>query len=76
MRLNAYEDRMLLPCQCFLDGVDVSRDCFEADDVEGYVLVYVRDDLGRITIQDGWPAWERREGYVVLVPRRKARKGA
>ena len=28
----------------YLDGVDVTRNCYEADDVAGYVLVYCRDE--------------------------------
>lgn len=29
----------------YLDGVDVTRNTYEADDVAGYVLVYCRDEV-------------------------------
>jgi hypothetical protein len=30
--------------RAFLNGVEVSKDCTEADDVEGYVVVFIRKD--------------------------------
>ena len=35
----------------FLDGVDVTKDIFEADDEEGYVLSRKRDKKGNFAIE-------------------------
>ena len=62
MRVNVEEHRHLLPCRAFLDGVDVSNDCIEADDEAGYVLL--------IKEPKGDP--ERVEGQVrIEFPKRK-----
>lgn len=51
MRINANESPHLArQVQCLLNG-EVLDGCFEADDVLGYALCYLRDDQG--------------EGYIV-----------
>ena len=39
MYVNAKTTPDLLPCRAFLNGVDVSNDCTEADDEAGYVML-------------------------------------
>ena len=39
--------------RCFLDGVDVSNDAFEADDEAGWVKRYARDEGGRYVVAHG-----------------------
>jgi hypothetical protein len=53
-----------------LDDVDVTRDCYAADDELGYVVMFKRDLKGNYVVeQDGW-GWrvqsERRDGKVVI----------
>lgn len=50
----------------FLDGIDISNVCFEADEEQGYVKVYIRDSRGGISrdTETGGPAWETRHGVV------------
>lgn len=50
----------------FLDGIDVSRDAYEADDIEGYVKVYIRDSDGRIKVVNHQPQSETKTGNVVI----------
>ena len=66
MRVNVRETPDLLPCRAFLGGVDVSDDCFEADDEAGYVLLYKKTPEGRKYRESGTDeaAWERIEGDV------------
>ena len=51
----------------FLDGVDVSNLCVEADDDEGWVDLLVKSMDGRYKI-DGWgePIIKRHTGKVVI----------
>ena len=51
-------------CRAFLDGVDVSHECFEVDDQLGYVHVYKRNENGAKYAEGGAPAWECRRGDV------------
>ncbi|GAG21536.1 unnamed protein product [marine sediment metagenome] len=53
-------------CRAWLDDVEVSNDCFEADEEQGYVLVHKRNEAGRLTPDPvtGRPLWERKEGIV------------
>lgn len=68
MRVNAYErefrDLIRQGIRCYLDGVDISNDCFEADDSEGYALCYLHDGGGRLVRRGNEAAWERRNGEV------------
>jgi len=52
-----------------LDGEDVTKDCFEADDEEGYVLLYLEDEDGRRLRRPNGSgvAQERRAGRVEIV---------
>jgi hypothetical protein len=36
--------------EAYLDGVNVSKDCTEADDVGGFVVLHVRDANGKIIL--------------------------
>ena len=48
----------------WLDGVDVSKDCFLADEENGVVYVFVRDEAGKYVIDHdeyGGPAVKREE---------------
>lgn len=47
MRINLKEHPWSKGSRVFLDGVDVSNDCFEADDERGYVLTFLTDENGR-----------------------------
>lgn len=56
----------------WLDGEDISADCFAADDVEGWADCYVRGEEGSFVVDgvgDGIRLrTERREGRVELRP--------
>lgn len=61
--------REYLPATVYLDGVDISNDCFELDDKEGYASVFVRDATGNHYLVDNEVAKATRYGTVVFVPR-------
>lgn len=42
----------------FLDGVDVSNDCKEANDIEGWALLYKRNEKGQHYIDRSQCPWE------------------
>ena len=52
----------------FLDGVDVTNDSFEADDIAGYADCYLRDDDGKWMIDKdtGKLVFSRRYGNVLI----------
>ncbi len=50
--------------RAFLDGKDVSNQCFEADDELGYVHVYKRNEEGKIYKDGDTAAWECLRGNV------------
>ena len=53
-----------------LDGVDVSNDCVEADDVKGYVMLLVKGEDGRPVYEHGTqrdPEYKRVSGRVELI---------
>ena len=53
--------------QAFLDGVEVSEDCTEADDEQGWVELLVRDKKGRIEVGfDDEPLTKQHFGAVVI----------
>ncbi len=53
--------------QAFLDGVEVSNDCIEADDKQGWVELLVRDKQGRVKAGfDGEPLVKQHFGTVVI----------
>lgn len=53
--------------QAYLDGVDVSAECVEADDEKGWVELLVRDKEGRIRVGfDGEPLVRQHFGAVVI----------
>ncbi len=52
-----------LGCKVFLDGVE-QRDCLEADDVAGTVIVLARDEKDNILFKDGNLEHELRNGVV------------
>ena len=66
MRVSVKENQDLLPCKAFLDGTDVSNECFEADEEEGYVVLYKTTENGRkyLDPETDDVAWEREEGHV------------
>ena len=61
--------REYLPATVYLDGVDISNECFELDDKEGYASVFVRDATGNHYLVDNEVAKATRYGTVVFVPR-------
>ena len=55
------------PMRVFLDGAE-QKDCVEADEENGFVIVYARDKDGRL-IPDGCEIQtETRYGVVTVVP--------
>ena len=55
--------------QVSLDGEEVSNVCFEADEDEGYVKVYLTDEDAHRLRDPNNPnkvAWEKREGEVKI----------
>ncbi len=54
--------------RAWVDGVEVSRRCYEADDVEGYALCFVEDKNGKLIVDplSHAPKSERLTGNVVI----------
>lgn len=64
MKASSLEGRKT---HAFLDGVDVSAECLEADDVQGWVELLVRDKNGRIQVGfDREPLVKQHFGNVVI----------
>ena len=78
MRASMAEDsEFARKCRAWLDGVEVTDDCFEADEEKGYVLIYKRNEAGhhfRDPSTDR-PAWERKEGTVRIERKEEAEDG-
>lgn len=49
-----------------LDGVDISGDCFEADEEDGWAACYERNADGHLFVRNGIVAQTRRRGVVVI----------
>ena len=56
--------REAIRCRVFLDDVEVSRNCFAADDEKGFVLVYKTNERGHKYREGDEVSWERKEGVV------------
>jgi hypothetical protein len=72
MRLSIFDATRARAMQSrvYLDGVDVTNDCQVADDVDGWVVLVVRDGDGRVVRDgDGHPARVERHGRVDIVPK-------
>jgi hypothetical protein len=54
--------------RALLNGEDVTTRCFLADEEEGIVGLYLRDDTGHFYKQGDGAAHEFRKGVVTLVP--------
>lgn len=52
----------------YLDGVDVTNDCTEADDRDGWVRLLARDENGRLTFGFDAPMTVIRTGTVLIKP--------
>lgn len=78
MRVDMRENpKEAMRCRAFLDGVDVSNECFAADDEEGFVLLYKLNGNGRKYRDGDEAAWERKEGTVRIERKRElTSKGA
>ena len=55
------------PMKAFLDGVE-QKDCIEADEENGFVIVYARDKDGRYILDGDEIQTEIRYGVVTVVP--------
>ncbi len=67
MRLSVREHpREASVARCTLDGVDITADCYAADDDEGWADCFVRNAAGQHFVRGGIVAKERRRGVVVL----------
>lgn len=57
----------------YLNGVDISDRCFEADAAEGWIHIYEVDSAGHkvmlLPFGDGQPAWECVQGDIRVEPR-------
>ena len=73
MRVSVKDTPELLPCRAFLNGLNVSNQCFEADDHQGYVLVFKLDEDDHKYAENDEAAWERLEGIVRLEFPKKGR---
>src|SRR5262245_43207017 len=60
------ERKKAMRSRAFLNDVDVSSDCFYADDRRGVVHLFLRDDNGRLWRdgKTGRVAWAERRGRV------------
>ncbi len=64
VKADSLEGRM---AHAFLDGVDVSAGCVEADDEQGWVELLVRDKKGHIEVDvDNVPFTKLHFGTVVI----------
>lgn len=52
--------------RCFVNDVEVTNDCFEACEEQGFALVYKRRDGERYLDKYGDVAWEKLTGTVRL----------
>ena len=70
MRIAVGENPEAFRHRAFLDGVEVTNECFVADEEEGYVHLYLRNKDGRILYTQDRKAfaWERRDGVVRIEP--------
>ena len=50
--------------RAFLDGVEVTNECFVADEEGGYVMVYVKDASEQFIYKGDGLGKERRNGVV------------
>ena len=50
-RIKVNETPIAQLCRVWLDGREVSADCFEADDLAGYVMLYKRNAEGKFYLQ-------------------------
>ncbi len=67
MRLSVREHpREARIARCTLDGVDITADCYAADEEEGWADCYLRNADGQHFIRCGMVASERRRGVVVI----------
>ena len=64
MRVTVDDVPRIGPIKCYVDDVDVTNSCIEAEDEEGYVIVYQTDDAGKIKQEDGWPLKKMVRGRV------------
>ena len=55
------------PMKAFLDGVE-QKDCIEADDENGFVIIRQRDKDGRYILEGDEIQTETRYGVVTVVP--------
>ena len=55
------------PMRVFLDGAE-QKDCIEADEENGFVIVYARDKDGRYILDGDEIQTEIRYGVVTVVP--------
>jgi hypothetical protein len=72
MKVDIHENPALAKrCRVYLDGVDISRDCYAADDATGEALCYRQDAEGKPYKEWGPHGWqvarEIRRGKVVIV---------
>jgi len=70
LRRGGFLDSVRGECyKVYLDGQDISKDCFEADDRAGYVVCYRRDEHGRFRVGlDNEIPTARRDGKVEFRP--------
>ncbi len=68
MRIDVRQDKQHIGWKCILDGVDISRDCFAADDAEGWADCYVRNADGQKFLEGRDIKVERSLGHVQLLP--------
>lgn len=52
--------------RCTLDGVDITSDCFAANEEEGWADCYARNAEGHFYLQGSEVAKERRRGVVAI----------
>jgi hypothetical protein len=62
------QQKKAMQSRCFVNGVEVTRDCFYADDQRGIARVYVRDANGRIGLNSTRTeaTWKELRGQVRL----------
>lgn len=69
MRINANDKGVSVRYRVFLDGVNVTNTCYEADTEAGYVRCYLTNEQGEFVVgKDGvHPDQETRYGKVEIV---------
>lgn len=71
MKVSAKDDpKIVIYSRVWVDGVEVSARCFEADDEDGYALCYIHDERTESEIAKGLSKFKLNEDRTELLTER------